>query len=1130
MENSKYKIQCILYYLYVLRGFYMRTVFLDEAVNHIYQACERDEDDREFELPFFFIVGAGVSAPIIKQSKEVIEDCRNTAIKYGRTESLGKKFENTMKEYSHWFETAYPHKKARQNYLKDIIEGKPISPASLSLAHILSSKKIASLVVTPNFDDFISKALNIFGCEHLICDHPQTIAKISGNNSNIEIVHVHGTYWFYDCCNLQTEIMARAKNVGMLTMSAFLSRCLFSKTPIVVGYSGWEKDVIMQSLKERLQSALPHNLYWFCYRESDIDSLPDWLTSSEDVIFVIPKPTAEKQNNINDIQIEIALSNENYLSSPFCNSVKSSDSKNVTNSLIDFASFVQISDKEETYINEKDTNATLSAEEVFQAIIEKFNIKPPLLISNPIDFFLHSVKKMFPNIDEDNDNKYFFSKVVEKLNSFKNLAEQEKLKTDYSERIMEEVRQFVSMSQEKELINKLDNINYFKMKDSNNKEIFKILVSIHKKNEMNLIKHIESIGKVIIGQSPPDKEHVLCEIASIKLVNAKSLSKDRKNESIEIYDEILSMLKVTEEDQSIYRRQILIKALFDKALLISNKDQEKELYNNILMLSNNLSEPQDLRIIALTMYNKAVLIDDKEEAKNIYKDIIQRFGGSEDKTLKRIEAKSVMKIASYKENRDEAVELLEDLIAKHKYTEENKLKFIVIDAMAMKLEFIDDKEENKELINEIISQCNNINEIYYKRLSVFMMLKKILLEDNDELISEILKELINKYDDIEDEIIRSIVCGAMIQQVRRCKIEEEKVQKCIEIEKKFLNDKNKLTKSWVAEAKLTRMMLTDNSIEDNSKKVAECDKIISELSDITNNTNRRVLAKVMYQKLAWALEEDKEKITDEIIDMFNDYIGDNDSSVKFTIAYSLFKKSSYVKDTQEQLSIYNKVINNFEYGIDKGIDSMLNDIMFNKGIILYKELEDVSKNQEGEELLISLLERNYSDGANFVAFSSYEDGDYAKAAELFLKCSQVGCTDSKISLAYMLRRREVPGDLNIPTIEELLEDLIEKKDPHAIVNYALYLISIDDEKWEEADKLIKSMINANTTIDWWINGDMVGEGEKNIVLGWLTSHGLIEDPEGISASERLLKAKEHGWMIPDWAINKTIEPKLIENN
>lgn len=57
----------------------MQLIGLDEAVDHILQACQ--EKSRNRRWPFFFLVGAGISTPPIPLSSKIIEDCKKVGLK-----------------------------------------------------------------------------------------------------------------------------------------------------------------------------------------------------------------------------------------------------------------------------------------------------------------------------------------------------------------------------------------------------------------------------------------------------------------------------------------------------------------------------------------------------------------------------------------------------------------------------------------------------------------------------------------------------------------------------------------------------------------------------------------------------------------------------------------------------------------------------------------------------------------------------------------------------------------------------------------------------------------------------------------------------------------------------------------
>ena len=111
---------------------------------------------------------------------------------------------------------------------------------------------------------------------------------LNANSKTVQIMHVHGTYEFYDCCNLESEIAKIAQGQGIKTTAGTIEEFLKTKSPIVIGYSGWEDDVIMSKFKERLEyAALPYKLIWFCYSGKDYEKLPEWLKENEEVVFVL---------------------------------------------------------------------------------------------------------------------------------------------------------------------------------------------------------------------------------------------------------------------------------------------------------------------------------------------------------------------------------------------------------------------------------------------------------------------------------------------------------------------------------------------------------------------------------------------------------------------------------------------------------------------------------------------------------------------------------------------------------------------------------------------------------------------------------------------------------------------------
>lgn len=353
---------------------------LNAAVMEIRQACE-ELGMEAHRSPFFFVVGAGISFPPVPLASNIIDDCRSIAERYLRRGSPDS--EQTLDAYSHWFSRAYPGARQRQHYLRKLIERKPLSLASLRLAHLLSSRKLTNLVVTTNFDDFIARALRLFGEEPSVCDHPRTVGRIDRERADIQIVHVHGSYLFYDCANLRGEVTdrARADEETSVTMVGLLDNLLWTRSPLVIGYSGWEGDVIMSALKRRLRGGNPlaQSLYWFCYRREDLGRLPSWLRDSADVRFVVP--TEPPPETLSQGAVTVRAGSEE--------GIGASDGRH--------------------------RGTVLAAFAVFDELNRAFDIGAPALFENPIEYFADSLQAALPDLEEPGGDPYGFKRLVERL-------------------------------------------------------------------------------------------------------------------------------------------------------------------------------------------------------------------------------------------------------------------------------------------------------------------------------------------------------------------------------------------------------------------------------------------------------------------------------------------------------------------------------------------------------------------------------------------------------------------------------------------------------------------------------------------------------------------------------------------
>ena len=236
---------------------------------------------------FFFMVGAGVSAPCIPLASQVIEDCRQRVKEAGKRVRMPDLDEDA---YAVALEQAFPSRVARRDYFNELVRCAPLTLANMVLAQLLADGQLTRLVVTTNFDRQVEQGLDLHRAPYLVCDHPGMITRLDNPPPGHALVcHLHGSHLYYDLKNTRNEI----DSVGepeFADLRTFLDTQLRTKSPIVVGYSGWEHDMFMRTLRVRLeaQSMLAAPIYWFCYNRSAEASLPEWLRDHESVRCVAP--------------------------------------------------------------------------------------------------------------------------------------------------------------------------------------------------------------------------------------------------------------------------------------------------------------------------------------------------------------------------------------------------------------------------------------------------------------------------------------------------------------------------------------------------------------------------------------------------------------------------------------------------------------------------------------------------------------------------------------------------------------------------------------------------------------------------------------------------------------------------
>jgi tetratricopeptide (TPR) repeat protein len=560
---------------------------------------------RNLPSPFFFIVGAGVSHPPIPLASNIQEDCRKEAEKYGET--APPKSNAAIDSYSHWFTKAYPSAEDRQEYLRGLMEKQTISKANLRLAHLLLDGTVARTVFTPNFDEMLTKALTLFGQRPLVCDHPLTVGRMRIESRDIQIIHVHGSYWFYDCCNLTDELSDRSKDASM---SVMLDQSLREHSPLVVGYSGWDGDILMGALRRRLESrGLGTPLYWFCYRKESVANLPDWLAKHPDVRLVIPDdpaaavavPTAPSA----DVSVQTATVPTGV--------AKAGESASEAR------------------------DAGLRAERVFDALVRRFNLPAPPLTKNPLSFYANQLKDFLGTRDDEPDTYYSFHTVIDRV---------EKASYSEADKAPEKFQGFrdaMSKANYRDAIVLAGQVNLDTLSTDELKEVVSVLMDASLGLNDNSAQEILGYDLIVkaahllerSGAADLRVQELVSKALYNKAVTLNSLS--RGADAIVVYDDLLRRFGTAVEP--VLREQVAM-ALYNKGcgLGVLKKFQEEiDCYNDLLERFADSDQATLRQQVAKALFNKAFslgMLDQSREAISVYDELLRRFGDAEEPALR----------------------------------------------------------------------------------------------------------------------------------------------------------------------------------------------------------------------------------------------------------------------------------------------------------------------------------------------------------------------------------------------------------------------------------------------------------------------------------------------------------------
>ncbi|HSB09132.1 MAG TPA: tetratricopeptide repeat protein [Blastocatellia bacterium] len=730
----------------------MNLIDLQTAVTEIMQACARSEGTPR--SPFFFVVGAGISCPSIPIASELVAQFKEVARKYGKEAELQSS--KGIDEYAYWFQAAFPQRIDRRDFLRRLMENKPITHANLRLAHLLLARTITNLVVTPNFDDFLTKSLQMFGKYHIICDHPKTVERIDHEQDDVQIVHVHGTYSFYDCCNLKGEVERQARPLDdRYTMGFLLDHILFRRSPLVIGYSGWEGDVIMTALKKRLdQGSLPRRIYWFCHRRADADQLPRWLRErgirgDDDVCFV-------GRNEEEGVSL--------------------SAQRLATMSALEFPRDLTRG------------QPPLTAEDVFAVMIKAFGLTQPLLTSDPLGFYAEQLRAWLPNISAQSEDIYFIPNVIKTIERAKAL-EAEATDRTRSEAALEEVRAAVRRADYRDAISKAAAImrNPSVSTGINANELMDAVWLATRGLSDNPKQRLDGYDLIILSCKVLLRRETALDLrarlATVLVEKGLTLGQlNRNEEALRTYDEVVSRFGEAAEPVLLGE---LGRALINKANLLAQLNRNEEaigLYDEVLKRFGESVEPVLCEAVARALNNRGATlatVDRLEEAFASFDDVVKRFGEAEDVGLRVEVVGALVRKGQWLitlERYEEAVLVFDDVLQRVGTSRELALCDELGCALVKKaaaLLALRRSEEAIALLNEVVEHFGEASETTLQEHVAFALFGKgIILHvtgHNEEAVAAY-DELMKRFGQATTPALQRQVADALVNKANSLKV------------------------------------------------------------------------------------------------------------------------------------------------------------------------------------------------------------------------------------------------------------------------------------------------------------------------------------------------------------------------
>jgi tetratricopeptide (TPR) repeat protein len=532
-------------------------------------------------------------------------------------------------------------------------------------------------------------------------------------------------------------------------MTLMLYEQMRDLSPIVVGYSGWEGDIIMSAVRRRLESGrLANPIFWFCFRRGSMDDLPDWLTSDPDVLFVLPDDATAKAKSGPEPQPV----QQGFSSLPIPGEAIESGKP-----------------------LDEEKESTLTAVQVFDALITGFGLSTPDLTKDPLNFYARQLRSQLGTKSQEESEKdtfYSFHAVIERV---ERAAKAEKDATPDE------------LQASRDAMGKADYLGA-----------------------------IRAAGQVQLNLLPAAK---LSELLLV-LRDAISHLDDECEEEIGGLDLIseagTALAKLDPAGLSVL--EVIAKALYEKGATLAELNRNEgalAAYDNLLRRFGDAQAPGIQGFVARALVNKGVRfskLNRSEEALAAYDDALRRFADSQDPRFREPVAKALHN-KGYELGKlgkaEEGIAAYDEVARRFADAQEPLIREMVARALVGKgslLWNLKKMEETLVVHDDLVGRFADASEPEIRKLVKMALIRRAIviaqLKGGEEGVAAC-GDVVDRFAEDQEPGIRELVAYALYNKayllwgLTRC---EEAIATWDEVVRRFADAQEPGVRAWVAKA------------------------------------------------------------------------------------------------------------------------------------------------------------------------------------------------------------------------------------------------------------------------------------------------------------------------------------------